>query len=253
MHTRNLLARGCVTIWALTSFAALSAAVCTEWAQITTETESDSNWSTRFSEKVDQQKCPETATTRCKFAGPKKYHVTIEPRLITNVTHLGLDSQERDAIFRLAADEYSKATNSTSRTAFVKLEGSVNTEELFATDSPILKFDPGFNTSLLFVPYMKTSIGKLRGCTNASLNGLQVSAAAPYLQRDSKSNESIIAGTWGSQGERSVPVQPSTTPATSPVTTSSPRPTSGTYKQMNATGIWAWWVPLALAWSAYCL
>ncbi|KAE8448714.1 hypothetical protein EG329_008929 [Mollisiaceae sp. DMI_Dod_QoI] len=168
---------------------ALVSANCTSWAVSRWLSDGPTGVSNEYQQTVDILACPLADNKTCTFPR-KSYDITIPREL-----NISASPTDADNIFYLAQQFYGLGSRNFTAPPFITRNTTVSTTSRVVSNS-LLEVDPGKNTSLVWNPYMLYSFGNLGGCSNASLNGVGVRAAAPYLTNDANNN-TVVAGAWG--------------------------------------------------------
>jgi hypothetical protein len=193
----------------------LVSANCTTWTDAHSLSDISSSFSNEFEQTIATLVCPLSDNVTCTF-GRQTYQITISRNL-----NISASPADVDNIFDLAQQYYGAGTNFTTG-PFVTRTTNISTTDSRTVDQSLLEVAPGKNKSLLWVPYMKYSFGNLGGCSNTSLNGVGVRAAASYLTTD-MNNNTVVAGGWGA--------------ITSNATTNDGKSTAGSLRGGGMTGV----------------
>lgn len=185
---------------ALVAVAVLSgtaAAVCTKWEHDSIRVETGANYALGdHSVSLESLDCPAGAGDPCRFEG-NPHRVVAEPEVRDGrFDPLPLSSdEERSAIIRLGQDAYNAEVGGPRRSD-VEFKTLAETIHPFADlDDALRTVPPGSKGSLYWDSYYRYSTGVLGGCTNASLNRINVTVGAPYAEPDrTKNNATGIAG-----------------------------------------------------------
>ncbi|KAK8107215.1 uncharacterized protein PG998_009228 [Apiospora kogelbergensis] len=198
---------------AFVAFAILSspaAAVCTKWETIDTSQESTTQDFSTPGHLTDLEwlACPHDSQSPCSFAS-KAYHITAQPDVRSGGREGGsvlmgsLRPEETTAILKLAQHAYNEAMNADKyhpreSVEFKSLDATVDPFIHSVTEAPpgLQTVPPGKNVTLEWHSFYRYATGVLGGCTNTTLNGLRVTAGAPYTTTDTRTYKESIAGAW---------------------------------------------------------
>jgi hypothetical protein len=171
-------------------------AECTNWTSIRWNSDTNYAFSTQGFTILETFYCDGNLTEPC-YITPKPYQVTAPRKL-----NISVSSVDEDNIFKLARGGYYGQENSSiSSRDFLTLNTTLAPLD---RDDRFLKVEPGLNKSLGWLVYQQSSYGILRGCSNASLEGVGVKAMSPYMVNATKItrneqtlvNGSVLAGDW---------------------------------------------------------
>ncbi|KUJ15042.1 uncharacterized protein LY89DRAFT_686605 [Mollisia scopiformis] len=168
----------------------LTSANCTTFTDTRSLADTGSSFSNEFEQVVDILTCPSKSNETCMFPR-KSYDITI-PRYL----NISASPSDADNIFSLAQQYYGIGSRNYTAPPFITRNTTISTTNTRQASDLLLEVEPGKNKSLVWVPYMLYSFGNLGGCSNTSLDGVGVRAAAPYLTNDTNNN-TVIAGGWG--------------------------------------------------------
>jgi len=167
----------------------LISANCTTFGGTRWQSDGVDGVSNEFEQVVDILACP-TSNTTCTF-NRKTYTITIPRQL-----NISASTADADSIFYLAQMYYGTGARNYTAPPFITRTTTISTTDTRQVSDSILEVEPGKNKSLTWIPYMLYSFGNLGGCTNTSLDGVGVRAAAPYLTNNTN-NVTVLAGSWG--------------------------------------------------------
>ncbi|EPE34331.1 hypothetical protein GLAREA_10025 [Glarea lozoyensis ATCC 20868] len=186
-------------------FITQASALCTEWKPLEWTRDDFKTYSNVKPIELDSLYCDENRTESC-FISKKTYNITA-PRRLESVARIEVERDldntispaDKDNIFQLAASGH----NLTFMTRNTVLESSH-----LANNYSEVK--PGINMTLGWKPLWSYSTGVLGACTNASLDGLRLTAVTPYMvgvwenktdggsvvEGQSVANGEVLAGIW---------------------------------------------------------
>ncbi|KAI9049411.1 hypothetical protein LZ554_006445 [Drepanopeziza brunnea f. sp. 'monogermtubi'] len=215
MHSIPSITTSLLLLLLLFGAAPLAWAECTEWINTRTDSDGPSSYSNAYVTPLERLACPKhhknnnNNNTNCEI-GRRSYEFTVDRALNVSVADADVDS-----IFALAEAAYNNNNNNNnnnnsnppsarSSRPFASMHTTVSSHAI----SPLfLSVAPGETTSLGWVAFMIYSLGTLGGCANASLNGLGVRAASPYLLRgEGEGNVTaavVVAGTFYASTQKS--------------------------------------------------
>jgi hypothetical protein len=186
--------------------ASTSAATCTTWNPTETWIDKPDHYMTAFTQDVDSFFCRGSSDQYCVFP-QTTYNVTVDRVLFTGAApgdppsgHRVDQGEDADAIWALATKSFYNATFNTTSTIkgyeFVNRTAIISTK-VIPSPSPLLNVQPSTNVTRQWIAFMMYSSGIVGGCSDSSLNGLNVTAASSYV------NQSTIAGMFSGviQGE----------------------------------------------------
>lgn len=175
---------------ALLAIAPIISADCTNFTDIRWQSDSAYSFSNEYEQIVEILACPLADNKTCMFTR-QTYDITIPREL-----NISASSADVDNIFYLASQAYGAWPANYTRDPFITRNTTVSTLNSRVVSDSLLEVAPGKNKSLVWIPYMRYSFGILGGCSNTSLDGVGVRAAAPYLTNDTNNN-TVVAGSWG--------------------------------------------------------
>ncbi|KAH8812528.1 hypothetical protein F5884DRAFT_750835 [Xylogone sp. PMI_703] len=192
------------------------ASVCTSYRKISNNLDSVSQKSSsQFDAFYEDANCP--GQLPCNFLrGP--FGLTV-PRFL----NISTSSNDTDAIFDLVGRSYTEFNEQTQQAAWVTFDGTKDTTNETQYPDSLLVAPANTNTSLLFQPYMKTSIGQLSDCSDSSLEGAFIFAAAPWIKGQKIVNSTASTADGDIQGQFTTN---STDLGPIPSQTAAPSPTS---------------------------
>ncbi|TPX11685.1 uncharacterized protein E0L32_007664 [Thyridium curvatum] len=187
-HSQNSTKR-LVAIAALALLPSIATAVCTTFKASKTDQENGLKYEAGSLITVERTPCPEGTSAGCTVPAPKVYNVTAR-REIWRVDdllglHYHLPTEEQDAIFKLASDAYYNERDwytEKDRELWVSISSQANSSELVEKRSRLLHVEPGKETQLQYKWFRSMAWGVLGGCTNASLENVQVQVTAPFMR-----------------------------------------------------------------------
>jgi len=133
--------------------------------------------------------CPKRSASDCQI--PTNSYNFVAPVHI----NVSVSDADKDSILTLARENYGRPAFDAP--PFIDRQVSISSVGI---STVFLNVTPGTNETLGWLPFSYIVTGRLSGCDNASLEGVGINVAAPYLMNNSM-NVSTVAGTWFGSGK----------------------------------------------------